>query len=173
MRRAALLLVPLFLFACDREPVAPDSSPSMSATSEWIEWEYVYPPEGWNWGPTTCLPGTPDQVAFGTVGIRMHIVTRPDGRFSYGWSNPYVSDDFRLEIAGETWWILHHRLQRHGMEFYDGSEDRPRKFVGHSFMSFQNENTGQIMDDKGMWTIMWDESGQMTYFRLNAWCVVR
>jgi hypothetical protein len=28
MRRAALLLVPLFLFACDRQPVAPEISPS-------------------------------------------------------------------------------------------------------------------------------------------------
>lgn len=28
MRRAILLLVPLFLFACDREPAAPDTAPS-------------------------------------------------------------------------------------------------------------------------------------------------
>jgi len=33
MRRAALLFVPLFLFACDREPVAPDAaSPSLNAS---------------------------------------------------------------------------------------------------------------------------------------------
>jgi hypothetical protein len=29
MRRATLLLVPLFLFACDREPVAPDITPTL------------------------------------------------------------------------------------------------------------------------------------------------
>ena len=33
MRRLALLLVPLFLFACDREPVAPEISPTLGVSA--------------------------------------------------------------------------------------------------------------------------------------------
>ena len=34
MRRAALLLVPLLLLACDRQPVAPDVSPTFNASAD-------------------------------------------------------------------------------------------------------------------------------------------
>lgn len=38
MRRAVLLLVPVLLLACDRQPVGPDDEPTLSAAN--VEWEY-------------------------------------------------------------------------------------------------------------------------------------
>jgi len=42
MRRAALLVVPLFLFACDREPVAPDITPTLNSAVPATQWSYEY-----------------------------------------------------------------------------------------------------------------------------------
>jgi hypothetical protein len=175
MRYLRLALLPLLLVACDQQPAAPDidAAPALRATSEWIEFEYVYPVDGWNWGPASCLPGTPDMIAFGSVGIRIHTVTRPDGRFKDNWANPYISDDFRLEIAGDTWWAIESRMERHGVEFYDGSYDRPRKVIGHHFMVFQSEATGALLYDRGQWMTMWDEDGNVTFDRYTPVCVVK
>jgi len=53
MSRAALLLVPLFLFACDREPVAPDSDAGL--------------PE-----PSFIVNGVPDGAGHPNVGVFLY-----------------------------------------------------------------------------------------------------
>jgi hypothetical protein len=172
MRKLAFTLIPLLVVACDREPVAPDIPPDFSATSKWMESEYVIPVEGANWGPASCLPGSPDKIAFGSLVLREHTVVSPGGRLLDNWTISF-SDDFRLEIASDTWWAIDSRLERRGVELYDGSWDRPRTLIGHHFMVFQSEATGALLYDRIQWTFMWDQDGNMTMERVALTCAVK
>jgi hypothetical protein len=94
MRRAVLLLVPLFLFACDRQPVAPDS-PAFNGASALNEIQYRNP-ERITWLDTDRDAGEPWDVLLlgyepadnpacnggvfgGGIAVREHIVVTRAG----------------------------------------------------------------------------------------------
>ena len=78
MRRVVLLLVPLFLFACDREPVAadPEITPAFGATSEWTD-EVMDLPAGDDKYYADCVDDWFDEV--GPLVWRYHTVTTATG----------------------------------------------------------------------------------------------
>lgn len=93
MRSIALTLVPLFLLACDREPVAPDAAlpPSFAATSEWTEQVGNDPAGDGTWA-MSCIDDVVDIV--GPSLMRFHAVTTADGSlFSFQW---LALDGYRL-----------------------------------------------------------------------------
>jgi len=72
------LLIPLVLFACDREPAAPevDVAPDFAATSEWYEYELVMA-EGDEFYYAPCVDDWFDEI--GTVFVKLHRVIKDDG----------------------------------------------------------------------------------------------
>jgi len=145
MRYLRLMLVPLLLVACDGQPAAPDLnvSPELRATSEWIEFEYPYGAEGWNWGPVECLPGTPDAIAFGTIIIKIHTVTTPNGKVVERWWNPGWSEDHYLVIDGVVWAL--DRMVRHGILFSeDGALTKAHQ--SNPIFRYINQDSGATLD---------------------------
>jgi hypothetical protein len=65
-----------------------------------------------------CLPGAPDAVAFGTIMLKIHTVTTPNGKVVERWWNPGWSEAHYLLIEGVVWAL--DRMVRHGIMF---SED--------------------------------------------------
>ena len=154
MRSVRLALLPLVFAACDRQPAAPDihMGPEFRATSEWIEFEVPYGEEGWNWGPVECLPGTPDAIAFGTVIVKIHTVTTPNGKVVERFWNPGWTEDHYLLIDGVVWALA--RMVRHGVLFYE--EGAPVKVhQGNPIFRYINQDTGATLD----WTL----SGQIKF----------
>jgi hypothetical protein len=171
MRRAALLLVPLFLFACDREPTGPTSGvdPTFSASSEWTEYTYPYPVEGWNWGPVECLPGSPDAIAFGTVIIREHIVTTPKGRMVDRFWNPGWSEDHYLLIEGDVWAL--DKMVRHGILMFEG-DVMVQVHQSNPLFRYTNQRTGAQLDWTMNGQLRFDEQGQPLFERWWGQCRV-
>ena len=97
MRRLALLLVPLFLVACDREPVAPDVDPTFAAaTSEWTTTVVEFP-AGDQFFYCAAVDDTFDEV--GHVQERLHTVSTDEGfLLFFKWRG---LDDFHL-VAERT-----------------------------------------------------------------------
>lgn len=82
MRRLALTLVPLLLFACSRETAAPDAArvPTFSAASDWTE-ESIDLPAGDAWSYASCIDDWMDEV--GGLRLRYHFVDTPSGWLVY------------------------------------------------------------------------------------------
>jgi hypothetical protein len=117
MRSATLLLVPLFLFACDREPVAPEGegTPQLGATHETLpftvydlDWYTSMPCLGYHSPDPTC-PSCPDLpnavhwtagwVAYNDMYLYLPHDQRPHNRWT-----AVISDDVQFETpTGDVW----------------------------------------------------------------------
>jgi hypothetical protein len=173
MRYLRLALVPLLLAACDRQPAAPDivAPPTLSAVQGWQEFVFEYPDEGINFGPVPCLPGAPDAVAFGSVTARLHLVTTPDGRTATRWSNPEISEDFRLQIAGDTWLKWH--WVRHGKMVEDEDGNLLFDHGVEAIATFRNQRTGEVLNWPFKWHFNTTGQGGTGVEFLKEWCEVR
>ena len=138
MRRAALLLVPLFLFACDRAPVAPDIAPEFAAAD--VTWEsgsldvdyILYCP---------CLGE--DMRLVGTTDYKRHVVTKPDGT-ARGHSFTTVRDDWQMigQVSGDVWVTVNanHSSNVFEVPAWSGFITLNERFV------FRNVATGVVLD---------------------------
>jgi hypothetical protein len=139
MRRSLIALVPLLALACDREPVAPDVpdsiiAPEFSATSEWTEEIYDM---DWSWY-FDCV----DDFIYwtGSVTIREHYVTRPDGSVRvYGKIN-YDDSQFIGETSGL--WLPVAGTHNH----YGGDFGVDEDWILVMRITLENQQTGAVMD---------------------------
>ncbi len=99
MRKITFLLVPLLLLACDRQPVAPVTSPELAAADVgWTETtfneDYIY--------YCPCLGE--DMRFVGTTTVREHVVTKPDGTARSHHLSWYASDWQMIgQVSGDVW----------------------------------------------------------------------
>jgi len=137
MRRVALLLVPLLLLACDRQPVAPDIDvvPELKAASGWSEF-----PLEVDWVMyAECLDE--DLHGTGTTDVRVQTVgTSQDSRTHY--QVAMVEETWQLEglTTGHIWRPV---PGNHSTQMVSGSGDF--LLVAERFV-FQNQTTGQVLD---------------------------
>jgi hypothetical protein len=162
MRKATLLLVPLFLFACDREPVAPEitSGPDLSATSEWsesstfIDYYQRFP------GLLATCVGEELHLT-GTITITHHYVTRPNGEVLDNWGLE-AHDDWQMvgETTGEVW-----RVQTPG---FDVGVNRPGSYVQKERFVFENQTTGVVLDSPFLVVYVTNAAGEVKVDKMLA-----
>lgn len=108
MQRLALILIPLLLIGCDREPVAPDTlvAPDLAATSTWTRaslfLDFVYAN-----GVNTCVGEA--WHGYGEVPYTFHEVANGAGGYSYTYRFLPVTPttpQYSLTglTSGTTWW---------------------------------------------------------------------
>jgi hypothetical protein len=140
MRRSLIALVPLLALACDREPAAPDVresivAPNFSATSSWEE--QVYQMKLPWFAP--CLEE--EFLWTGSVTIRYHFVTRPNGSVHVNGNVNY--DDSRFIGAKSGLWVPVAGTYNH----FDG--DFPcceGSWTLNMRITLENQETGAVMD---------------------------
>jgi hypothetical protein len=165
--RLALLIVPLLLFACDREPVAPnvDVAPQFAATSEWIEYT-SYSPEGDVFWYAPCIDDYVDEI--GPVHVKRHRVIQDDGvavvRWNVRWGSDFI---IRGTVTGD-WYAVpgsHNNVITTANVGYHQS--RTLRWV------FKNATTGMVIDWSWRWTFVMNANGEWTVQRDVAPCKVR
>jgi hypothetical protein len=138
MRRAALLLIPFFVIACDREPAAPEIAPEFAAADvEWTEGsiavDYIlYCP---------CLGE--DMRLMGTTDWRLHVVTKPDGT-ARAHQFYALRDDFQMigQVSGDVWATVigNHNSNVFELPIWTGFVTINERWV------FRNVTTGVVLD---------------------------
>jgi len=141
MRRIAFTLVPLLLFACDRQPVAPDAiaAPQFQATTEWRRYSEVWDPSTEN---VPCR-GT-DFSIYGELAIRWHIVKASAERVQYQLQFlPTAQDVVMEEVSTSTVFKL--KIGNPDMIHYsDGYSDGGGTFWGRQRWTFVAPNGDEI-----------------------------
>jgi hypothetical protein len=138
MRRLAIALVLLFLFACDREPVAPEIAPEFAAAEvEWVsgsvDVDYIrYCP---------CLGE--DMRLVGTTSYKQRWLTKPDGSMTLHVFSR-VADDWQMigQVSGDVWETVpgNHASNIYDIPAWSGFIAVTERFV------FRNAETGVVLD---------------------------
>lgn len=106
MRRVALLLVPLLLLACDREPVAPAPDEGLTPLLK-VDRQDSADPYDLDWDPPyeDCATGE-DMQNHGIVLVYVRETTTPSGNVTtHGWVDYDAFDGVTLEglTSGDVW----------------------------------------------------------------------
>jgi hypothetical protein len=118
-----------------------------------------------------ACPGTPDVWAFGTLIIREHIVTTPDGRVRERWTNPGFSEDWHFEIAADTWVIWH--WIRRGMIVWDADGNMLDNHGVEAVAAMRNEETGEVLNWPFKWHFGTNGKGEPTVEFFHERCQAR
>ena len=156
MRRATLLLVPLFLLACDRDPVQPstDLAPSLSATSvrEVFVDQFDFP------AYNACLDE--DMQLYVVLQARSQTVTTAkETHFSIHWR---FLDGTRLvgSTTNDVWLPV---PGDHGRQIAMASGD----FTVHERLVFHNPTTGMVLEWSSSITFVINARGEVKVDRFN------
>lgn len=165
--RLAILAAPLVLFACDREPTAPevDVAPSLGATSEWVEFD-TYSEEGDEFFYAPCIDDYMDDI--GTLHIRRHRVIQDDG-VALVQGIVWPGDDFisRGTATGD-WHPVSAWHNRVTITFNTGFHQQQTL---HWVM--ENATTGMVLDWPIRTTFVINANGEITVDRYVEPCTVR
>jgi hypothetical protein len=142
MRRAALLLVPLLLLACDRPPAEPDMQPELAAASvEWTEYELY---QDWSDQPACLDEGL---HVFGPVLVREKTVENGN-RVSWRLqAKPLPGFQMVGLTSGEVWLPepgFVHGWPEHDLEI-GPAEGSAQVITRIAQWRFQNQTTGEVM----------------------------
>jgi hypothetical protein len=181
MRRAALLLVPLFLFACDREPVAPDVTPTLGATLETLvytipdmDWYTSMPCLGYMSPDPSCpsCAADPDHAvhwtASGLTLTDMYLYLPHDQPVHNRWKAQW-SDDLQFETpGGDVWKPVPNIYNFNGWAtLYDPVNWSPAHVNAHEQLVFERSD-GARMKIKNYNHLFFDEEGNPTV-RMQVW----
>jgi len=172
MRRVALLLVPMVLLACEREPVAPDIGPQLRATHETIEW--TSPDQDW-YTAMPCLGydsrDWPDAVHWTASWIKitdMYLYLPhdqlPHDRYTVEWS-----DDLQFETpTGDIWKPVPNIYNFNATTtLYDPVAWVPAQVNAHEQLVYERSD-GARMKIKNSNHLIFDEDGNATV-RMAVW----
>ena len=160
MRRAALALIPLFVLACDRDPVAPDVAPTVGATSAWQE--YAIPVDYELYCP--CVDET--LRLMGTTYVSQHEVTRPDGSVRLN-VRLWVGEDWQLLGSQSGQWVTvpgNHSHYVADLPLSSGVFTVEERFV------FRNVVSGVVMDWPSKITVVVNAAGDL---KVDRWLLDR
>jgi len=142
MRCATLFLVPLFVLACDREPVAPDVAPEFAAADVWWD-SYTVPNSG------TVLPPCYDEglIISGDAWVRWHTVVNGNHEHWTIQAGPLPGYKLVGETSGEEWLpepgVINGTPQVYNYVIPLGE---PFQVVaGMSKFVFENQSTGEVL----------------------------
>ena len=172
MRRAALLLVPMFLFACDREPAAPDVAPQLSATHETVlttipdmDWYTAMPCLGYS------SRDWPDAVHWTASWVKItdHYLYLPHDQLPHDGYTVEWSDDLQFETpTGDIWKPVPNIYNFHATAtLYDPVAWVPAHLNAHEQLVFERAD-GARMKIKNYNHIFFDEEGTPTV-RMAVW----
>lgn len=165
------ILVPLVLFACDREPAAPEVdlppefAPEFAATSEWYEDEFVLP-EGDFFFYAPCVDDWFDEI--GTVVRRRHRVIKDDGVALIKWQIR-AGDDYvaRGDMTGD-WYAIS------GWNSQIITTSNPAyHYSWNLHWVVKNATTGTVLDWPIRVTVVENANGEVTVDHYAEPCKVR
>jgi hypothetical protein len=135
--RSALLIVPLLLLACDREPVAPETpTPSFSATHGEL---VFYGTDDVALFVSCANDGLGEMVYFyGPWRIPVSAVTSNSGNFLLRWQDYELLDGYQITglTSGDDWTRVDYRANAWHHFFANGNFSRSAIFLEH----FENQD---------------------------------